>query len=193
MVSTTLICVSHPCRLILSSWHILSCLMDDNPYLVDTFLVVASSCCWLLDILDVSQRPLYIGTPSVLYIMLNHTASWHTEYIVILIIFGLLCLCVNSWFLGEFSLRQILTWYQSKDSFSSRVVRPPCFITSARIERICRKSRASRPRLWCWVNFPLDKFLQNPLYKSLQDQLAQQDTTYTCWRISMGGVHHTEV
>ena len=77
MVSTTLICVPHPCRLILSSWHILSCLMEDNPYLVDTCLVVASSWCWLLDLLEVSQRPLYKGTPSVLWIMLHHAGSWH--------------------------------------------------------------------------------------------------------------------
>ena len=117
MVSTTLICVSHLCRLILSSWHILSCLMEDNPYLVDTCLVVASSWCWLLDILEVSQRPLYIGTPSVLCIILYHAGSWHTEYIVILIISGLLCLCVSSWFLGEFALRQILTWYQGWGDF----------------------------------------------------------------------------
>ena len=81
MVSTTLICVSHPCRLILSSWHILSCLMEDNPYLVDTHLVVALSWCWLLGFLEVSQRPLYTGTPSVLCIMLYHAGScWIMTY-----------------------------------------------------------------------------------------------------------------
>ena len=41
--------------------------------------------------------------------MLYDDISFHIEYIVILIILGLLCLCVSSWFLGEFTLRQILT------------------------------------------------------------------------------------
>ena len=129
MVSTTLICVSHPCRLILSSWHILSCLMEDKPYLVDTCLVVASSWCWLLDLLEVSQRPLYTGTPSVLYIMLDHAGSWHIEYIVILIIFGLLCLCWAFWSWENIALKKILTWYQRWGGFSSHSHwRPCCFI-----------------------------------------------------------------
>ena len=110
MVSTTLICVSHPCRLILSSWHILSCLMEDNPYLVDTCLVVALSWCWLLDILDVSQRPLYTGTPSVLYIMTYHCI------VNILSFWSYLVYCAFVWVLGSwvniFS-DKFLQWHMS--------------------------------------------------------------------------------
>ena len=121
MVSTTLICVSHPCRLILSSWHILSCLMEDSPYLVDTCLVVSLSWCWLLDILDVSQRPFYIGTPSVLYIMLDHVGSywimtywiyyysdhiWSLVLVLSLLVLGECCPKENSYMVSE--LRGIL-------------------------------------------------------------------------------------
>ena len=89
--------------LILSSLHILSCLMEDKPYLVDTYLVVALSWCWLLGILDISQRPLYTSTPSVLWIM-TYWIYCHSDHTL-----GLLCLCLSSWFLGEFSHRKILT------------------------------------------------------------------------------------
>ena len=106
MVSTTLICVSHLCSLILSSWHILSCLMEDNPYLVDTCLVVALSCCWLLDILDVSQRPLYTGTPSVLCIMAYwiYCHSDHTWSIVLVcefLVLGSIFPQTNSYMVSE--------------------------------------------------------------------------------------------
>ena len=126
MVSTTLICVSHPCRLILSSWHILSFLMEDNQYLVDTCLVVASSWCWLLDLLDVSQRPLYTGTPSVLCIM----AYWiycHSDHIwsIVLVceflVLGWIFPQTNSYMVsegGDFLITRYSTY---------------CFITSARI------------------------------------------------------------
>ena len=73
-------------------------------------------------------RGLYIQA-----LLVYSAVSWHIEYIVSLIISGLLCLCVSSWFLGEFSLKQILTWYQSEEIFSSQADSTSCFITSARI------------------------------------------------------------
>ena len=113
MVSTTLICVSHLRRLILSSWHILSCLMEDNPYLVDTCLVVALSWCWLLDILYISQRPLYIGTPSVLW-LIDHTLSL------------VYCACVwvlSSWV--NFPLDKFLHGIKVRRLSHHIVIRPP--------------------------------------------------------------------
>ena len=46
MLSTTQICVLHLCRLISTSSHLIPCLMEDNPYLVDMCLVV-----WLIMLL----------------------------------------------------------------------------------------------------------------------------------------------
>ncbi len=70
MVSTTLFCVSHPCRLILSSSHLLLCLMEDNPYLVDMCLVVG-----LISMLILKHlRGLYIQALLVYFVItVSHT------------------------------------------------------------------------------------------------------------------------
>ena len=70
MVSTILFCMSHPCRFILSSSHLLPCSMEDNPYLVDMCLVLG-----LINMLiPMYLRGLYIQELLVyFFITISHT------------------------------------------------------------------------------------------------------------------------
>lgn len=114
MLYTSSLYEIHLCILILSLLHVHSCTMEDNPLLVDMWLVVM-----LISLLTSSHiNCLYIQGTSMMYSS-NHLIS---NYLINPFPFdhslSLLCYLLSFQILAFHScFRQILTWYQSYTKF----------------------------------------------------------------------------
>lgn len=95
MLSTTLMCMFHLCRLILSSSHLLLCLIEDNPYLVDMCLVGGL----IMMLILMHLRGLNIQELLVYLYRELHCIEYYT--VILIILWSILCMCLSSLVLGE--------------------------------------------------------------------------------------------